>query len=234
LNSFVIKLRTLARKTGTHRLLYRMRYTLFPKRPYEQGFHQALEEEIGPGDAVWDVGANIGFYSELFLKWVGPAGFVVAFEPYPQSVERIRQRIPDCQRLHIEKVALGQTESAARLAVFENHSTRNHVQFDGEAGSPEEATIPVDVCTGDSVCARLERVPNVIKIDVEGFEEEVLLGLGKTLSSPEVRAVLLEVHFGVLASRGQANAPVRIEKLLRGKGFKTKWITENHLKAERK
>lgn len=232
LNSFVIKLRTLARKTGTHRLLYRARFALFPKRSYEQPFHEALEQTVRPSDVVWDVGANIGFYSELFSKWVGANGCVVAFEPYPESAEKIRQRLPDCGWLQIENVALGRQDSTARLTVFANHTTRNHVQYES-AGAAGEPTIEVPVCTGDTVRARLGRVPNVIKIDVEGFEEEVLLGLDKTLASPEVRAVLAEIHFGVLAERGEANAPVRIEKFLRGKGFKTRWIDENHLKAER-
>lgn len=232
MNSFVIKLRTLARKTGTHRLLYRARFALFPKRSYEQPFHEALEQTVRTGDVVWDVGANIGFYSELFSKWVGKGGLVVAFEPYPESAEKIRLRLSECGWLEIENVALGQQDSTARLTVFANHTTRNHVQYE-IADAASEPTIEVPVCTGDTACARLGRIPNVIKIDVEGFEEEVLLGLDKTLASLEVRAVLAEIHFGVLASRGQPNAPVRIEKFLRGKGFKTRWIDENHLKAER-
>jgi FkbM family methyltransferase len=210
-----------------------MRFKLFPKRSYEQAFHQALEDEIKPGDVVWDVGANVGFYSELFCKWVGQNGGVIAFEPYPESVARIRQRVPDCPWLHVEPVALGQEDSSARLAVFAHHTTRNHIQFETAPENAGESTLPIEICKGDTVSARLGRMPNVIKIDVEGFEEEVILGMETMLLSPEIRAVLMEVHFGVLASRGQANAPVRIEKFLRSKAFKTKWITENHLKAER-
>ena len=73
----------------------------------------------------------------------------------------------------------------------------------------------------------------MIKVDVEGFEEEVLQGMGEMLTSSELRSVLVEVHFMKLELRGKATAPVRIEKLLRGKGFKTNWVDASHLFATR-
>ncbi len=73
----------------------------------------------------------------------------------------------------------------------------------------------------------------MIKVDVEGFEEEVLQGMGEMLTSPELRSVLVEVHFMKLELRGKATAPVRIEKLLRDKGFKTNWVDASHLFASR-
>lgn len=77
------------------------------------------------------------------------------------------------------------------------------------------------------------KTPNVVKIDVEGLEEEVLLGFDRTLLSPALRAVLIEIHFQELESRGQASAPIRIEKLLKSKGFRLHWIDSNHLLADR-
>jgi hypothetical protein len=79
----------------------------------------------------------------------------------------------------------------------------------------------------------LGKTPNVIKVDVEGFEEEVLTGLSETLKSSELRSVLVEVHFMKLENRGRMDAPTRIEKLLRDKSFKTRWVDASHLLATR-
>ena len=81
-----------------------------------------------------------------------------------------------------------------------------------------------------AVSARIGN-PDVVKIDVEGFEEEVLHGLDRRLSS--VRVVVVEVHFQALESRGQANAPIRIAKFVGGKGFTTHWIDANHPAGKR-
>jgi len=65
----------------------------------------------------------------------------------------------------------------------------------------------------------------VIKVDVEGFEEEVLGGMGELLTSSTLRSVLIEGHFLKLEERGKMMAPSRVQKLLNGKGFRTRWIT---------
>jgi FkbM family methyltransferase len=227
MNPLLIKTRSLARKTGVIRLINRLR----PAASYEQRVHEALVNAIKPGDAVWDVGANVGIYSQLFSEWVGESGFVVAFEPSEESCESIRQRVPDCAWLQVENVALGDSDMTG-LLVIGGDSVENHIATGAEANGDANSTA-VEICCGDTVCKRLGRVPNVIKVDVEGFEEEVLQGMGEMLTSPELRSVLVEVHFMKLELRGKATAPVRIEKLLRGKGFKTNWVDASHLFATR-
>jgi len=75
-------------------------------------------------------------------------------------------------------------------------------------------------------------VPNVIKIDVEGMEEEVLLGLVQTLHRPECRLILCEVHFAVLDQRGRWDAPRRILYFLEDCGVDTiEWLNYGHLMA---
>ncbi len=100
-----------------------------------------------------------------------------------------------------------------------------------DAGCEGVETDTVTIYRGDTICERMGRAPNVIKIDVESFEEEVLKGLDRTLTRPELRSVLVEVHFAQLEQRGQMYAPARIEELLRGKGFKVVWLDPSHLAA---
>lgn len=223
----------MARKLQLHRIINRMRGLLHRNAEYEERFHKALESAIHPGDVVWDVGANEGLFTEIFCRWVGPKGHVVAFEPNPEPLAEARRRIGDCSWLSLENVALGDRDEMSTLIVQENHSRSGHIYSDVEADLAPQSGIPIRINTGDTVCRRTGCVPNVIKIDVEGFEEEVLKGLNESLSSPSLRAVLIEVHFAQLQSRGKATAPVRMEKLLKNSGFKITWVDGNHVKAYR-
>ena len=228
MNPWVIKARSLARKTGVIGLINRVR----PSGSYEEDVHKALAGAVKPGDVVWDVGANVGVYTEQFCSWVGRGGFVVAFEPWAESCARIRERLPDCAWLQVENVALGDADAHGRL-VTEAESVENHIATEADALNGDAGAFPITICRGDTASERLGRVPNVIKVDVEGFEEEVLNGMGAMLASPTLRSVLTEVHFLKLEKRGRLTAPSRIEKLLKGNGFKTRWVDASHLFATR-
>src|SRR5690606_30187440 len=71
------RLRSLARKTGLIRVLSRLNRRR--SKTYEARFAAALAAAIKPGDRVWDIGANVGYYTERFADAVGPWGQVVAF-----------------------------------------------------------------------------------------------------------------------------------------------------------
>jgi FkbM family methyltransferase len=223
---WVIKTRSLARKAGLIKVINRFRAA----GPYEQKVHEALTGAVKHGDVVWDVGANVGIYSELFCQRVGKDGFVVSFEPLAESCDRIRERLPNCEWLRVENIALGEKDATGLLVTGEQ-SVENHIATDTEIGTAD--SVPVEICRGDTVCERLGCVPNVVKVDVEGFEEEVLEGMDKMLASPMLRSVLVEVHFMKLELRGRPTAPIRIEKLLGAKGFKTSWVDSSHLIATR-
>jgi FkbM family methyltransferase len=228
-NPLMIKARTLARKMKVIYLINRLR----PKAQYEEKFHQELEAEIKPGDVVWDIGANVGLYTEQFCEWVGPQGSVVAFEPGAASCDAIRQRLPECPQLTIENVALAENDSVGQLIIREDYSVSNHIQMDQEEIGEHQVTAPVVIARADTVATRLGRTPHIVKIDVEGFEEIVLSGFGDLLLAPGLRSLFIEVHFAELEQRGWKMAPVRIEKLLKSKGFSVRWPDASHLVAQR-
>ena len=59
----------------------------------EPEVQQALAELVKPGQTVYDVGANIGFFTILCSRLVGPQGRVYAFEPIPQNLVTLRHNI---------------------------------------------------------------------------------------------------------------------------------------------
>jgi FkbM family methyltransferase len=227
-NPWVIKARSFARRTGIIALINRMR----PPGSYEHRVHKALARAVRPGDVVWDVGANVGVYTGQFCQWVGAGGMVVAFEPFADSCRRIQERLPQCPWLRVENVALGETDTQGRLVTGES-SVENHIESDADTRNGVTGSVAVAIRRGDTVCDLLGRVPNVIKIDVEGFEEEVLNGMGATLRQAALRSVLVEVHFSKLEDRGRQTAPTRIQELLDNNGFRTRWVDASHLLASR-
>src|SRR5215469_11881588 len=107
MNPLSIKLRSIGRKMGLHHVVYRLRAAVKPNRGYEEDLRGALAKTVRPGDIVWDVGANVGVYTELFCKWVGPEGGVVAFEPNPGPIAQSKDRLLHCSWLTLEHIALG-------------------------------------------------------------------------------------------------------------------------------
>ena len=92
----------------------------------------------------------------------------------------------------------------------------------------------VSVAKGDTYRnANPSFAPNSIKIDVEGFEYEVLSGLSETVTLSQLRSVFIEVHFTFLRERGVPDTPAQIVRFLKDNGFRTKWTGPCHLVASR-
>ncbi len=232
MNQFSILVRSLARRLGLTKLI-RM---LSPAREYEDKFSKALLADLRVGDTVWDVGANVGLYTLQFAQIVGSTGKVVAFEPNPTCCEEIRKKLdqPHASVVALISVALGEEDGQAFLQIGRADMAVDSRITTGAAG-PGDSCVAVDICSGDSaISKRGAPVPNVMKIDVEGFELECLLGLKTTLADSRLRSVFIEVHFTVLESRGMRYAAIEIQKLLKQAGFsEQQWLDASHLLAKR-
>ena len=227
------ELRALARGLGLIPYLGRARSLLGRLRgdtDYEQRFSQALLSEVRPGDVVWDIGANVGLYTAPLAAAAGTRGRVFAFEPTPACFDALSTRTQSSSNVQCVMAALGDREGHAQLSVSPDALSTTNSLFVG-AGAD---TVQVRITTGDRMVQSGEALPpNVLKVDVEGFEEEVLRGLSEQLAAPTCRAVFCEMHFGILDARGQRHAPSRIVARLRELGFRTRWIDASHLGAVR-
>jgi FkbM family methyltransferase len=220
LNALTIRARSAARRIGLLGLIQRMR----PRRSYEEEFGRAMLASIRHGDVVWDVGANVGFYTRRFLERVGHNGTVVAFEPEPACFQILSH---ECADAIVVNSALGDRAQSGFIEFHVEPKNGTHRLVN----QPNDHSKPVQIIAGDDYQGA---GPNVIKIDVEGFEEEVLMGMPRILGDPGLRAIFLEVHFALLEQRGNVNAPLRIERMLRERHFKTRWFHDrSHLEAIR-
>lgn len=141
-------------------------------------------------DLFVDVGANVGSYSVLAAKVVGAR--VVAFEPIPAAHAALRDNLAlNAIESHVElrRTCVGAEPGEVRMTT--QLDTTNHVIASTTAGTGTRATIPVPVETLDGV---LHAAPFLLKLDVEGYEREVLRGAAATLANPRLHAVIMEIN----------------------------------------
>jgi len=227
-NPLLIRLRALAQQLHILRPIVRI-YRRIRGEAYEQKFRDLLLSNIREGDLVWDVGANVGLYTRLFVDRVGRAGKVVAFEPSPRAFAQLQSSFAREPNVILQEVALSDFDGEADFFVAERGST---VADSLVVHSGNSASIRTSVKRGDSMCFLV--APAIIKIDVEAAELDVLKGMTKTLRDPGVRGVFVEIHFLALARRGMRTAPVEIQKILQRAGFDVVWTDASHIAGLRK
>jgi FkbM family methyltransferase len=194
-------------------------------REYEEHFHSAIIGSIRQGDIAWDIGANVGLYSRIFLEGVGPSGRVVAVEPSPRSATACREVGTD-GRLTVIEAAVGDRDDSVQMAMDGETAVTNRVVNSG-------GSHVVRLVTCDTLLRELGMPPSIVKIDVEGFEISVLNGMRQVLRSPALRALFIEVHFGLLKQNGITDAPQRIAQMLQPLGFGVEWVDPSHVVARR-
>ncbi len=160
-------------------------------RVYERSEIAFVRRAVGPGMTVLDVGANVGLYTALLSHAVGSAGRVIAFEPDPESFRYLQQTVRENGATNVELVpmAAARRDGVARLYTSSSNRGDNRL-YESELcdGSVEVGTVRLDAFLAGSGVERVD----FVKIDVQGFEGEVLAGLEETLGRSPGVVVLAE------------------------------------------
>ena len=167
---------------------------LTAKRVFERRERRLLFRLLAPGMTVLDVGANIGAYTGLLVRGVGPQGAVHAFEPDPLSFAILRRRFSARRfpNLELNELALASSSGRATLYCSRVNRADNHLYPASPADVGE--SIEVEVSTVDAYRAhrRLASV-DAVKIDVQGAEVAVLEGMAATMEEARPRWLWLEL-----------------------------------------
>lgn len=133
-----------------------------------------LRKTLQPGDTALDIGANLGMVSFKMLEMVGSSGKVIAFEPQSRMVDYIQQSIKHnrVENLLLHKEGLADRKDVLRLSIPDSNA--GAASFTVENGSHFEE-VPVTTLDDFAHEHDLDKV-RLIKIDVEGFEENVFVG----------------------------------------------------------
>lgn len=168
---------------------------------------------LRPGDVFVDVGANVGYFTALAARCVGPAGRVLAFEPSPYAFERLLALVRDnaLDWVHAEPLALSDVpgELDLPLPLAGNHTP----SFLASGRTVRVRSARLD----ERLAAAGVEVVDLLKLDVEGWEPRVLDGATTMLPTGRVRAILVELN-GIWLERAGSSVDGLWDRL-RGLGF---------------
>jgi FkbM family methyltransferase len=164
---------------------------------------------LRPADLFIDAGANIGGYTVLASAHV--EADTIAIEPAPSTYAKLLAniRINDmADRVHALNIALGSATGVVNFTT--SLDTTNHVVIGDEAVD----TVKIKIDTLDNVLQN--RSPILLKIDVEGFETQVLTGAKRMLQNESLKAIIIELN-GLSERYGVENE--KTHEVLLGYGF---------------
>jgi FkbM family methyltransferase len=164
-----------------------------------------VEARLPRGGIIFDVGAYRGITAQLFAR---AASKVYAFEAMPENAESIRRvlKLRSISNVLVHQAAVSDAIGTSDFHILESkgHNSLGKVNTSKYLYTIKVPTITLDDFTEQS------KIPSIdfLKIDVEGFELEVLKGAAGLLSSKRIKMILFEANTPVLASIGRQLAPI--------------------------
>jgi FkbM family methyltransferase len=185
---------------------------------------------------VLDIGANIGLLSIIVGRAVAPGGIVYAFEPSPETYNCLQKNI-FLNRLanFVEPCRLAASNSDGELEFYTSDDPYDTMDSAAVSSvSHSGKTIVPSVCL-DSFCRQRSVSPDVLKIDVEGYEPLVLEGVRGVITQSSRLVVFLELYPWVWPSIGYDRT--RLFKLLDELGLRQtgndSQLDERHIRLEK-
>lgn len=147
-----------------------------------------FQRYIPMGGLVIDAGACLGDHTATYSEFVGPAGLVIAYEPNPAAFECLAFNMAKYPNVRAINAALGR--ETGRMGLVQNDNI-------GACRLAGAGALPVERLDD----ARFDRPLSFMKIDVEGFEPNVIAGGMETLRRDRP-VLLVEINHGCLSLNG--------------------------------
>jgi FkbM family methyltransferase len=174
------------------------RFVIFQERRTEWDALRMSTDSLRPGDVFVDVGANFGLFSAVAAKKVGPGGRVIAIEPHPELIRRLKFNIAanGFDQVTVVETAVG--DSVGEATFYANtasfaESSLKHDAGEQNKNNQQPTRVPVATLAKIVEDAGLSRI-DALKIDIEGYEDRALVPFLET--APRAvwpQRVLLEV-----------------------------------------
>ena len=203
---------------------------------YEAEELDLMRPLLRPGQTIIDVGANVGYTARFFAQAVGRTGDVHAFEPNPVIYPLLKQNVANLEQVSVYNLGLssGNGEfplfiagSNHAVACFAEKYPASHLVYrEGET----MRSVDAKVVMGDQFLKQkgIDHV-DVIKIDVEGWELNVLSGLAETISASHDLTIFCE--FNPRAQECAGRAPVVLINWLMNRQFSLAYPFHRHLRS---
>jgi FkbM family methyltransferase len=196
------------------------------QQPLEESFLQQLDFA---GQTVFDAGGYEGIFTLFFAARVGPAGRLITFEPHPRNHAHILEnvRLNGFRNVEVHQLALGAAPGRATLVCPADETARGSLvgdiqeQIRQETHATPADTIEVAIDSIDRLIDNGLPEPDFVKIDVEGFERDVLEGMRGVIGRCRPR-LYIEIH-GADRARKLENTTSVVDFLWRS-GYSTRHV----------
>jgi FkbM family methyltransferase len=171
--------------------------------PFEEPVVQALERHLAPGAVFLDIGANEGVHSVYAACLVGAAGAVLAVEPQSrlQAVIERNFALNGLRNYRLWACALSDHDDATlALNLYPGLNTGASSVVARYRFCRSSERVRTKTATALIAESSVDRV-DLVKVDVEGYEPEVVRGLLPALRERRVRALMVDYHGPILARR---------------------------------
>jgi FkbM family methyltransferase len=177
---------------------------------------------LQPGDVFIDVGAHVGFHSLVARQLIGPEGLVIAVEPQPYNASKILANwgVNDFTNIKLIVAAASNCDGWVELN-DQVSSDRSVLTLREHGGKNEAQRFEVPSLRLDSIFQRHNiTCAKLLKIDVEGYESEVISGLGNRLRDTE------NIVFEVLPNAAAETTGLTSAQFLQDHGFELRTVED--------
>ena len=164
---------------------------LFLYRSREPESTKIFMKEVSEGMKVVDVGANIGYYALIEARIVGNYGKVYAIEPEPKNFQLFKSNVElnnYSDRVELFNIAIG-NKTGKELFEISDMSNTHRI---AKASDLSDKCIEVPITTLDEFLK--DKSVDFVRMDVEGYEYFIVLGMEKTLKKNHPLKIFIEVH----------------------------------------
>lgn len=199
-----------------------MSHQLILEGIYEKFETSLFKKELKSGMTIVDIGANWGYYTILSSKLVGNEGRIIAFEPEPFNFSLLIRNIEinGCKNVKAIRKAISNKTGMTNLYLCEDNLGDHQIYCsDDRRECIEIETISLD----EYFCSATQPI-DIIKIDTQGAEMAILMGMDKTLK--ENNNIKIFTEFWPRGMKQFAYSPIEYLQRLKGYGFKLFLIDE--------
>lgn len=160
-------------------------------RVYERRELAFVRCALAAGMTILDIGANLGFYTAIFAEAVGDGGKVIAFEPDPENFHFLHKTIEANSFSNVVPINAAAARRSGIMRLYTSRENRGDNRL--YANELSDGSVDVKVlCLDEYLPGIGVKEVDFIKIDVQGFEGEVLGGLEQTIRSSRTLTMLAE------------------------------------------
>lgn len=175
---------------------------------------------LRPGDAAVDGGANLGYWSLVAARLVGPRGRVFAFEPVPATAQALARNVAaSCYaNVRVTQAALAAEPGRVMMRLFQDDPLGVHASVGAVSGLRVAGSAAAPAVTLDAFLADEGAAPALVKLDLEGSETAALRGARALWTGAEPPVMCCE--WNQAAARAAGTRPEEWMELLREAGYR--------------